>query len=149
MMHAPSYRLIDPESPTTGLPETKAVEFTWPGDGGARRREVVGFVTPEDGGFRAWKSNEMPVERLFRPMKASQHDAVALLLPETDFPRTCVRCGVNEPTGDAAAYTKGQTGPAYHGILDDHCEDCLEAGAEDLADRWAEEAAADAAAREV
>lgn len=149
-MHAPSYRLIDPESPIEGHPEAKAVEFTWPGDGGARRREIVGYVCEEGPGhFRAWKANEAPVERLFRPGATARHDAVALLLPETEFPELCVRCGENEPTHDAAAYTKGQTGPAYHGILDDHCEDCLEAGAEELADRWAEEAAADAAARRV
>jgi hypothetical protein len=109
-----------------------------PGSGPLPKAEHVGYIVEErGGGWRCWKSNESPGERMFRGLHEKRHDAVAVLLPDDDFPELCVLCGKNEPCGDASAFTEpGARGASYSSNLDDHCEDCLPAGAENEADAW-------------
>jgi hypothetical protein len=154
-MHAPHYRLIDPpEGSLPHLPGAKVIEYhpEWSDATGRVPAQRVGYVAPEPGApgqFRHWRPSEPPVERLFRPVSASQHAAVQFLLPPSQFPSTCVRCGEGEPVGDAQAFEQPGSHYPYDGELDDHCEDCLEAGQIDLGDAHEEERAADIAARRV
>ena len=150
-MHAPSYRLVEPKSPIPGLPDAKAVEYTPEWSGGERPKpRVVGFVTPVEHAptqYRHWRPTEPPVDRLFRPVASTTHAAARFLLPPSLFPITCVRCGVNEPCGDAAAHEQPGSHETYDGDLDDHCEDCLEEGQHELNEQYADERAADIVAR--
>lgn len=152
-MHAPYYKLVDPpEGSLPHLPGAKVIEYhpEWSETTGRPAPVRVGYVAPEPGApgqFRHWRPSEPPVERLFRPVSASQHAAVQFLLPPSQFPATCVSCGVNEPCGDAAAFEQAGSHACYDGELDDHCEDCLEEAQIELDQRREDEAAADYAAR--
>ena len=98
------------------------VHYT-PGERGGPR--VVGLVRPlADGTWRARNedTNEVVVA-------ATRTEAAVGILPDDGFPDLCVRCEVNEPCGDAAAYSTVRG--AYPADLDDHCEDCLDAGLAD------------------
>lgn len=151
-MHAPHYRLTDPsEAVADAHPGAREVVYSHPrGADDPVRTEHVGYVVEEAPGvWRHWKTNEASVERLLRPAADTRHDAAAALFPANDFPEKCVRCGENEPTHDAAAYEQPGSHYPYDGILDDHCEDCLEAAQMELNDDYAEQRAADAAARRV
>ena len=86
---------------------------------GQRHTRDVGFVRPlPGGGFRA-RCTETGVIAV----DDSRTMAAARVLPDDGFPELCVRCEVNEPTYDAAAFN-GPRGP-YPSDLDDVCEDCL------------------------
>ena len=151
-MHAPHYRLTDPsEAVAEAHPGCREVVYSHPRNADqAPRAEHVGFVVEEAPGvWMHWKSNEASVERLFRAKATSQHEAAQHLFPAGDFPELCVRCGENEPTHDAAGYEQPGSHNPYDGILDDHCEDCLEAGQIDLNDAYADERAADIVARRI
>lgn len=109
-MRASWYRLEDADD------GSRSIIFT-PGEKG--RTRCVGFVRPlPGGGFRARGTENGAIG-----VAASAHDAAAVTFPDDGFPDLCVRCEVNEPTGDAAGFN-GPRGP-YPSDLDDVCEDCL------------------------
>lgn len=105
-----------------------------------KKARTVGYLVEEhDGGFRVWKEGESSAERLFRGLFSDRWEAIRSILPPTDFPEVCVRCGEAPPVEDAAAYEYNPgttTAPwdvvPYPSELDDHCEDCLPEGLEDL-----------------
>jgi hypothetical protein len=106
-MRASWYRLEDADD------GSRSIIFT-PGEKG--RTRCVGFVRPlPGGGFRA-----RGTETGLIAVDDIRTWAAARVLPDDGFPELCVRCGVNEPTYDAAA-----CGP-YPSDLDDVCEDCLD-----------------------
>lgn len=115
-MRASWYQLEDADD------GSRSIIFT-PGENG--RTRCVGFVRPlPGGGFRARGTENGAIG-----VAASAHDAAAVTFPDDGFPDLCVRCEVNEPCGDAAAYSTVRG--AYPADLDDHCEDCLDAGLAD------------------
>lgn len=92
---------------------------------GRRHTRDVGFVRPlPGGGFRA-----RGTETGLIAVADTATMAAVGVLPDDGFPDLCVRCGINEPCCDAAAYSTVRG--AYPSDLDDHCEDCLEAGLAD------------------